>query len=166
MRSHPVSAGRVPHCAYADTERAELYCAACGTYVYSREFDHAVLGVRGMASGVTPDATVTAGGGGGAGGAPPSKRRRHTPSPMSFAHAEVAAAGGDLLESVNTHGVPRGLRGIANLGNTCFLSTVLQAMVRAPTVGAFFLRDGHNRELCAAQRGRRVAAAGNLNPEP
>ena len=52
------------------------------------------------------------------------------------------------------------MRGIANLGNTCFLTTVLQATVRAPTVSGFFLRDGHNRDVCGAERaGRRAAAA-------
>ena len=64
-----------------------------------------------------------------------------------------------LSASVNSHGVPRGLRGIANLGNTCFMSTVLQAVIRAPTLSGYFLREGHNRDVCAVERAHRVAAA-------
>ena len=52
------------------------------------------------------------------------------------------------------------------MGNTCFLSTVLQATIRAPTVGGFFLADGHNRYLCASDRARRVAAAVARGVEP
>ena len=55
------------------------------------------------------------------------------------------------LARVDALGVPRGVRGVANLGNTCFMSAVLHATLRSPTVGGFFLRDGHVRELCACR---------------
>jgi ubiquitin carboxyl-terminal hydrolase 22/27/51 len=40
------------HCVYADVERAELFCAACGTHVYALEFDKTVNGVAAVATGV------------------------------------------------------------------------------------------------------------------
>ena len=43
---------------------------------------------------------------------------------------------------------------------------MLQATIRAPTVGGFFLADGHNRYLCASDRARRVAAAVARGVEP
>ena len=55
---------------------------------------------------------------------------------------------------------------MANLGNTCFLSTVLHAVVRSPTVGGFFLKDGHVRELCTAKRDVAVAEAVNAGRLP
>jgi hypothetical protein len=45
MQSQPVSpVGLNAHCTYADIERAELFCAACVTYVYALEFDSTVGG--------------------------------------------------------------------------------------------------------------------------
>jgi hypothetical protein len=48
----------------------------------------------------------------------------------------------------------------------CRYAPVLQAMVRAPTVSGFFLKDGHNREICAAERGQRAAAAADAGAAP
>ena len=44
------------------------------------------------------------------------------------------------------------MRGILNLGQTCFLSVVLQTFLHNPVLRNHFLADKHNRHLCAQQQ--------------
>ena len=40
------------------------------------------------------------------------------------------------------------LRGLSNLGATCFLSAVLHSILAVPQLADYFLRDLHNSQAC------------------
>jgi ubiquitin carboxyl-terminal hydrolase 22/27/51 len=44
-----------------------------------------------------------------------------------------------------------GLRGFYNMGNTCFMSVVLQCLLHNPLVRAHFLGNGHSKDGCVVE---------------
>lgn len=101
------------------------------------------------------------------------KRRRvdYRPWRPDLKEKEAIFNGSRLLmedASSNSSGIedlmPRGLRGMNNLGNTCFMSSVLQALLHTPPLRNYFLSDLHNRFVCQHKwRKKKVGNGGNGN---
>ncbi|BGP57630.1 hypothetical protein JCM8202v2_005274 [Rhodotorula sphaerocarpa] len=110
-----------------DVRSRALHCFSCDNYVHNTAVDRFTA----AESLSLADASSPAGDGARAG----KRRRVNTASSLS--------------SSVQLAGPALPARGIRNLGNSCYMSVVLQTFLMNPFLRAYFLSDRHNRSACS-----------------
>ncbi|KAA6417066.1 MAG: hypothetical protein FRX49_12976, partial [Trebouxia sp. A1-2] len=136
----------------------QLYCGACSAYVQDAAFENAVKAAHALACSGADEHSIKAPVASSeytesVQATPVLLKRRRFQSGCEQQPAKKAKHQQEKLrapvEAVQTgNGFAEGLRGLNNLGNTCFMNSILQVFVHVPQLQAYFLGGGHMHKLC------------------
>lgn len=121
------------------TRTGYLYCAACDDFIYTNWLDKIRVSIHDEFEGMMKRYTVTA-------ATPltdnfPARKKRKQ---------ELETRKQLKMSSSNPRIVFSEPKGVYNLGQSCYLSVILQAMAHNPHVTAYFLQNEHKPRHCAS----------------
>ncbi|XP_062098015.1 ubiquitin C-terminal hydrolase 22 [Humulus lupulus] len=131
-----------------DIERAELYCVVCHDQVYDPDFDKAVMSKHVVDMPNVNYGIQSIGG--------RLRKRKRSVSAVRLVDLKNPQ---DLVLTRDQRAkscYPLGLRGLNNLGSTCFMNSVLQALLHAPPLKNYFLTNQHDRSTCRKKSAERL----------
>ncbi|KAI8113882.1 hypothetical protein M9434_002010 [Picochlorum sp. BPE23] len=146
------------HGIFLDRKLRELYCTKCDDYVYLDDFDVVMYALKNKDTGQALAPLVTSSSGG-----PKAAQGEGSVSGGAHQTEDWKSDSGDdeviLSESLdvkseefvnvsNKDTWPLGLRGMNNMGNTCFMNSILQAFIRTPKIRDYYLQGRHFKGNC------------------